>query len=95
MASKMAARLKQMFYIFVKIPMRIMFDFHICNEIFLAGAESPLTAFKYKMAFKMADIIIDTLQYSRLSLSRIPRDSMKCFEISVPRHIRFAELRKK
>ena len=33
--------------------------------------------------------------YSRLSLSRIPRDSLKYFEISVVRHIRFAELRKK
>ena len=35
------------------------------------------------------------LSYSRLSLSRIPRDSLKYFEISVVRHIRFAELRKK
>ena len=33
--------------------------------------------------------------YSRLLLSRIPRDSLKYFKISVPRHIRFAELRKK
>ena len=33
--------------------------------------------------------------YSRLSLSRIPRYSLKYFDISVPRHIRFAELRKK
>ena len=33
--------------------------------------------------------------YSRLSLSRIPRDSLKYFEISVVQHIRFAELRKK
>ena len=33
--------------------------------------------------------------YSRLSLSRIPRDSLKYFEISVPRHIRFEEWRKK
>ena len=33
--------------------------------------------------------------YSRLSLSRIPRDSLKYFEISVVRHIRFAELWKK
>ena len=32
---------------------------------------------------------------SRLSLSRIPRDSLEYFEISVLRHIRFAELRKK
>ena len=34
-------------------------------------------------------------KYSRLSLSRTPRDSLKYFEISVVRHIRFAELRKK
>ena len=34
-------------------------------------------------------------KYSRLSLSRFPRDSIKYFEISIPRHIRFAELRKK
>ena len=33
--------------------------------------------------------------YSRLSLSRSPRDSLKYFEISVPQHIRFAELEKK
>ena len=32
--------------------------------------------------------------YSRLSLSRNPRDSMKHFEISELRYIRFAELRK-
>ena len=35
------------------------------------------------------------LYYSRLSLSRIPRDSLKYFEIAVPRHVRFAEFRKK
>ena len=33
--------------------------------------------------------------YSRLSLSRIPRDSLKCFKISVHRHISFAEFRGK
>ena len=32
--------------------------------------------------------------YSRLSLSRSRRDPLKHFEISVRRHIRFAELRK-
>ena len=37
----------------------------------------------------------DRKKYSRLSLSRIPRDSLKYFEISVLRHVRFAELRKK
>ena len=33
--------------------------------------------------------------YSRLSLSRTPRDSLKHIEIPVLRHIRFPELRKK
>ena len=32
--------------------------------------------------------------YSRISLSRIPRDSLKHFEISVPRHIRVERVRK-
>ena len=34
-------------------------------------------------------------KYRRLSLSRSPRDFLKYFEISVPRHIRFTELRNK
>ena len=38
---------------------------------------------------------VQNYKYSRLSLSRIPRDSLKYFEISVVRHIRFAGLRKK
>ena len=33
------------------------------------------------------------LKYGRLSLSRSRRDPLKHFEISVLRHIRFAELR--
>ena len=33
-------------------------------------------------------------KYSRLSLSRIPRDSLKHFEISTPRHIRVERVRK-
>ena len=32
--------------------------------------------------------------YSRLSLSRIPRDSLKHFERSIPRHIRVEKVRK-
>ena len=32
--------------------------------------------------------------YSRLSLSQIPRDSLKYFEISVPRHIRVERVKK-
>ena len=39
-------------------------------------------------------LIIIPVNYSRLSLSRIPRDSLKHFEISVPRNIRVAEVRK-
>ena len=39
------------------------------------------------------DISLESL-YSRLSLSRSPRDSLKYFEIHVPRHIRFAQFRK-
>ena len=38
---------------------------------------------------------LNRLQYSRLSLFRSPRESLKYFEILVPRHIRLAELRKK
>ena len=34
-------------------------------------------------------------KYSRISLSLSPRGSRKYFEISAPRHIRFAELREK
>ena len=34
------------------------------------------------------------LNYSRLSISRNRRDPLKHFEISILRHIRFAELRK-
>ena len=34
-------------------------------------------------------------EYSRLLLSQIPRDSLKYFEISIPRLIRFAKVRKK
>ena len=33
--------------------------------------------------------------YSQLLLSPIPRDTLKYFAVSVPQHIRFAELRKK
>ena len=48
----------------------------------------------WKQKVKYEDMRV-ALMYSRLSLSRIPRDSLKYFEISVVRHIRFADLRKK
>ena len=39
--------------------------------------------------------LVKDVLYNQLSLSRIPRDSLKHFEIKVLRHIRFSELRKK
>ena len=56
----------------------------------LSSSEFPLKALS-----KFVAHCILNLYYSRLSLSRIPRDSLKYFEISVLRHIRFAELMKK
>ena len=48
------------------------------------------------LLFSFLKSVLETqfLMYSRLLLFRIPRDSLKYFEISVARHIRFAELRK-
>ena len=43
---------------------------------------------------KKISLAVHQNNYSRLSLSRIPRESLKYFDISVLRHIRFAELRK-
>ena len=39
-------------------------------------------------------VFTEEKKYSRLSLSRIPRDSLKYFEISVPRHIRVERVQK-
>ena len=53
------------------------------------------TTILYFYYFLYIDInLVYKCKYIRLSLSRIPRDSLKHFEISVPRHIRFSELRK-
>ena len=47
---------------------------------------------------KTRDSVVSNLShetiYSRLSLSRSPMDYLEYFEISLPRYIRFAELRK-
>ena len=40
------------------------------------------------------DLDLYNTKYSPLSLSRIPRDSLRHFEIPVPRHIRVAKMRK-
>ena len=52
----------------------------------------------YLWNFCLSDFAVQFLSwemiYSRLSLSRSQRVSLKPFEISLPRHIRFAELRK-
>ena len=49
---------------------------------------------RFKRDLTFMSVAKQFLIYSRLSLYRNPRDSMKYFEISVPLHIRFAELRK-
>ena len=47
-----------------------------------------------QVGLSFQDVAIQNDEYNRLSLSRIPRDALKHFEISVPLQIRFAELRK-
>ena len=49
--------------------------------------------FCHNLGFKPVAVVL-TCIYSQLSLSRIPWDSQKHFEISVPLHIRVAEVRK-
>ena len=44
---------------------------------------------------KFLSLIVSPLDYSRLSLFRTSRDSLKYIEIPVLRHIRFPELREK
>ena len=46
-----------------------------------------------KLRVRLIALILPFCIYSRLSLSRSRRDPLKHFEISVPRHIRCAELR--
>ena len=45
--------------------------------------------FTLNLKFRVVNV-----NYSRLSLSRIPRDSLKHFEISIPRYIRVERVRK-
>ena len=61
-------------------------NFTAKRNLVLCGVSSHHSTPKLKL--------IDKLNYSRLSLSRIPRDSLKHFEISVPRHIRVERVRK-
>ena len=75
---------------FFRSPCDFLFYF------FFLKIASPNVKKKNKMTLVGdQDMYHEMLKYSRLSLSRIPRDSLKYFEISVVRHIRFAELRKK
>ena len=58
------------------------------NFPFLGSKSGTLTINREGYHFRGSNL------YSRLSLSRIPRDSLKYFEISVPRHIRVERVRK-
>ena len=75
---------------------RVSSEQNILEGIVWIGAYSEEGIFK-RDAYS-GNTKIRLFKYSRLSLSRNPRDCMKYFEISVEisvlRHIRFAELRK-
>ena len=58
----------------------------------LTGFNTPKQALADKLYD--ANTLVFITKYSRLSLSRMRRDPLKYFEISVLRHIRCAELRK-
>ena len=67
------------------------------KNIFVTRVESAQTVVKRNSQLITVDFEIaqsNITKYSRLSLSRSRRDHLKHFEISVLRHIRFAELRK-
>ena len=78
----------------VKITMRVRARAKLKRHCFDAVG---LLYINVQLIFEQYDYVVNScvILYSRLPLSRIPRDSPKYFEISVPRHIRFAELRKK
>ena len=57
----------------------------------IIGHSSKVSLSIGRLFYRSCNISANTV----LSLSRIPRDYLKHFEISVPRHIRFAELRTK
>ena len=60
---------------------------------FLISKKAPPISYWFH-SWRNKQTLISFYKYSRLSLSRIPRVSFKHFEISVPWHIRVAELRK-
>ena len=66
-------------------------EYHLVLECLIYSHLGTFYTSIYLEIFWLDQICI----YSRLSLSRIPRDSLKYFVLSVPRHIRLAELRKK
>ena len=69
------------------------FDFLCECFTYLTSFDFLLDPFCILLVF-VVDVYIVCFIYSRLSLSRSRRDPLKHFEISVLRHIRFAELRK-
>ena len=60
-----------------------------------ADFDTPSSTMLLALTDSQPRLTVNTrIKYSRLSLSRSRRDSLKHFEITVFRHIRFAELRK-
>ena len=67
--------------------MNVQADLNLCWAYMSKGILSHIVAHMSSL--------VNHLEYRRLSLSQSPKDSVKYFEISIPQHIRFAELREK
>ena len=78
--------------IFWTVALNMNVENHIGYRLFLHLPWPPTRT--VSVSSESRKVITWYIIYSRLSLSRSPRDSLEYFEISVPRHIRFAELRK-
>ena len=71
--------------------------FHVVVLFNVAYCVSSVPSVTMKTSLRKRELgafLFGVLLYSRLSLSRIPRDSLKHFEIFVPRQIRVERVRK-
>ena len=70
---------------------------NVCVMVWRCACASGITLKIFLRFFRILTFLFQApvlSKYSRLSSSRIPRDSLKHFEISVPRHIRVERVRK-
>ena len=89
---------KESFCIFIPISSDLVVERYFVDHVLLGDFQlfsGYYTFCTSKSNLHFYDFITYICRYSRLSLSRIPRDSLKHFEISVPRHIRVERVRKR